>query len=238
MAKANANVIEGRARDWGPLFLAFSAGGAPLLGGKAAAAPGAGPGDDSSDAEDDEEEEDEEAAAAADGAAPHEEEAGGGAPRRGRMPLRAWRFALREWLAVLAGLKGLRAVAGAAALRSAVVSHVQDVDPAVQQAALRCLRAFRLPWLVPYADRLLRLADNKTLREELAAFPLAMDPTSTRVGEAMKEGLLPEHRAPVVRLLVRLLYPKMRKRSGRLGGKGESLPGAAFPRCRAPAPSA
>lgn len=33
--------------------------------------------------------------------------------------------------------------------------------------------------------------------------------------------LLAEHRPGVVPLLIRLLYPKMRKRSGRLGGKGE-----------------
>lgn len=37
--------------------------------------------------------------------------------------------------------------------------------------------------------------------------------------------LLAEHRPGVVPLLIRLLYPKMRKRSGRLGGKGELVVG-------------
>lgn len=35
-------------------------------------------------------------------------------------------------------------------------------------------QVFKLKFLLPYLDRLLRLADNKTLREELTAFPLAV----------------------------------------------------------------
>ena len=34
-------------------------------------------------------------------------------------------------------------------------------------------QVFKLKFLLPYLDRLLRLADNKTLRGELTAFPLA-----------------------------------------------------------------
>lgn len=49
-----------------------------------------------------------------------------------------------------------------------------DIDPAIQQGALLCLKVFKLQFLLPYLDRLLRLADNKTLREELTAFPLAI----------------------------------------------------------------
>ena len=64
-----------------------------------------------------------------------------------------------------------------------------------------------------------RLADNKTLRAELAAFPLAPRASSTREGDDVA-ALAPEHRPGLVPLLIRLLYPKMRKRSGRLGGKG------------------
>ena len=43
--------------------------------------------------------------------------------------------------------------------------------------------------------------------------------TSLREDEG-GSALLGEHRAGVVPLLIRLLFPKMRKRSGRLGGKG------------------
>ena len=52
--------------------------------------------------------------------------------------------------------------------------QLMDIDPAIQQGALRCLKVFKLQFLLPYLDRLLRLADNKTLREELTAFPLAI----------------------------------------------------------------
>lgn len=37
-----------------------------------------------------------------------------------------------------------------------------------------CLQVFKLKFLLPYLERLLRLADNKTLRAELTAFPLAV----------------------------------------------------------------
>ena len=35
-------------------------------------------------------------------------------------------------------------------------------------------QVFKLKFLLPYLDRLLRLADNKTLRAELTAFPLGV----------------------------------------------------------------
>jgi U3 small nucleolar RNA-associated protein 20 len=232
VAGANNHGVENRAKQWGPLFLALSAAkdvGEEADDGGAAgvdldpAAAGVEAAEDGASAEIDGEEEDE------------EEEEGGAVTIAGgvsRVSMRAWRAALREWLALLGGLKGVRSVAGGAALQAAVTAHVMDVDPSVQTAALRCLRAFKVAWLAPYADRLLRLADNKTLRSELAAFPLALAPTSMRAGEELAGGVLPEHRAPLVALLVRLLYPKMRKRSGRLGGKGARGGG----RARAQAP--
>jgi hypothetical protein len=51
------------------------------------------------------------------------------------------------------------------------------------------------------------------------ACPVLRRPTSLRADEGAL-ALLAEHRAGVVPLLIRLLFPKMRKRSGRLGGKG------------------
>ena len=37
------------------------------------------------------------------------------------------------------------------------------------------MQGFKLKYVLPYLERLLRLAANATLREELAAFPLAAD---------------------------------------------------------------
>ncbi len=48
------------------------------------------------------------------------------------------------------------------------------------------MQEFKLKFLGPHIERLLRLAANETLREELAAFPLAPDADG---------GILPEHRA-------------------------------------------
>lgn len=224
MAGASNNAVERKAREWVPLFLAFS--GTKVGGGEGATAP------DEEDEEDDAEEDVEaKIGATISGAPPSTAPATAAAAPGGaeegaahiivRVPQRTWRAALREWLGVLAGLKGVRGVYRATSLQVAVTCHVMDVDPALQQAALKCLKAFKPAWLLPYIDRLLRLADNRSLREELTAFPLAVRASSTREGDAMA-GILPEHRAQVVPLLIQLLYPKMRKRSGRLGGKGES----------------
>jgi hypothetical protein len=56
--------------------------------------------------------------------------------------------------------------------------------------------------------------------------PFPCSATSLRDDEA-GGALLAEHRPGVVPLLIRLLFPKMRKRSGRLGGKGERGPACA-----------
>ena len=48
------------------------------------------------------------------------------------------------------------------------------------------MQAFKVTFVTSYMDRLLRLADNATLRSELAQFPLAAD---------AEDAVLPEHRA-------------------------------------------
>ena len=174
LTTSNNNILEGKSKEWVGLFLSFSA----------AKSPDGVSLQSEEDADDDDEEEE------------AEEEAGGNAmdvddidntktshhhqQQLSIVSPRAWRGALKEWLAMLSSLKGIRGTYKAAHIQRAVASHCLDVDPAVQQAALKCLKAFKLQWLAPYLDRLLRLADNKTLRSELAAFPLGKIPTSIR----------------------------------------------------------
>ncbi|CAG9460436.1 unnamed protein product [Pedinophyceae sp. YPF-701] len=129
-----------------------------------------------------------------------------------------WRVQMRAWLDMMACVKGIRGLYRAKELLGMVATLVGDADPALQAAAIRALRAFRIKFLTPYADRLLRLADNKTLRGELAVFMVAPDAPEG-------EGILKQHRAGVVPVLSRLLFARMRKRSGRLGGRG--APGSA-----------
>lgn len=101
MAAANNNVIESKARDWVPLFLAFTAASPTQNGtgdedgaGDAAAAadtPAAVAAEDES--------EDEEAEGAAQA----------GVARSGnQLTGRSWRMGLREWLALMEGLRGAR----------------------------------------------------------------------------------------------------------------------------------
>ncbi|KAK9845304.1 hypothetical protein WJX81_002986 [Elliptochloris bilobata] len=193
LAAAPVPAVEARAREWAPVFLAYADSRR-----------------NAADAADDDAEPDAGGSAGASaGAAPPVAAAS-------RVGGRAWRQHMRGWLAVLGRLPGLRGAPAAAAVRAAVARQLLDMDAAVQQAALKCLKGFRLRYLGAHLDRLLRLADDATLRVELASFPLAA---------GAEGGIAAEHRADLLAVLVRLLWPKMRKRSGRLGGKG--APGSA-----------
>ena len=68
-------------------------------------------------------------------------------------------------------------------LRDAVITCI-----VVSEVWSSCAQAFKVQFVTSYMERLLRLADNATLRSELAQFPLAVD-----AGDA----ILPEHRAGV-----------------------------------------
>ena len=68
-------------------------------------------------------------------------EAGSGDQARpGRLGNKLWRAQLREWLALLAGVRGVRGLAQAPQLRQAVAAQLLDTESEVQQAALRCLK--------------------------------------------------------------------------------------------------
>ena len=86
----------------------------------------------------------------------------------------------------------------------------------MQLACLKVLQVYKMKYLNPYLERLERLADNATLRSELSSWPLATESP----GSPAKQD-----RAALIPLLVQLLFPRMRKRSGRLGGNG--APGSA-----------
>lgn len=71
-------------------------------------------------------------------------------------------------------------------LQAAVAGQLLTADQALQVAALQCLRPFKLPYLPPeLLERLVRLADVRTLRGELVGFPL---------GPGAEGGLLEEQR--------------------------------------------
>ncbi|KAK9818396.1 hypothetical protein WJX72_012002 [[Myrmecia] bisecta] len=225
MAAAPSHIMEARSKEWVPVFLAY-------IHAKTVRDEAQQEQDASAchptDQLDHTDHPDEQAAAAA----PAEEDAdigdaavdpagdngGDGEAAVGmRVGAKAWRAHLKEWLGFAAGIKGSRGMHRADDVQRAVALQLMDMEPGVQQAALQCLKVFKLPYLTPaIMERLLRLASDATLREELTGFPLPAD----------VEGAIPaEHRAGAIPVMVRLLWPKMRKRSGRLAGKG--APGSA-----------
>jgi U3 small nucleolar RNA-associated protein 20 len=213
MAAANNNTIESKSKVWVPLFLQLVS---VIRGG------GNEKGEVVIEDDDDDEEEEEDDKK---GHSRNKSNKGESYTASGSIVNKEWKNALKEWLGVLGKLKGARGLYKSDTVSCAVAAQLLDMDTTVQTSALHCLAAFKLPFLMPYSDRLLKLADNKTLRAELAAFPLS--PDSKAVLRDGEEGaaLLEEHRQGLVPLLTRLLYPKMRKRNGRLGGKG--APGSA-----------
>jgi len=82
-------------------------------------------------------------------------------------------------------------------------------DPGIQELALECVLLWRERGLLPYAARLQRLVDFKTLQEELT------------VWDASPQGgqVAAEHRASLLPVLLRLLLPKLMRRRGSLSGK-------------------
>ncbi|BDA46528.1 probable small subunit processome component 20 homolog [Coccomyxa sp. Obi] len=210
LAAASTEALEPRSADWVPLLLAYLGSRSPQISEDTTA--------DAADAPDADGEEGNEEERRSSGAAagPSGRAAGQAGLPRTYVGARAWRALAKEWMAAVAGFKSLRGVHRWKEVRSAVALQLLASDPSLQQAALKCLKGFKLKYLGPYMERLLRLAADATLREELMAFPLS--PTADAA-------IQPEHRAGLTAVLVRLLWPKMRKRSGRLGGKG--APGSA-----------
>ena len=81
--------------------------------------------------------------------------------------------------------------------------------PAVQKVSLEVLVAFKLKFLLPYKENLLRLLEEKDFKQELLAFPLGQEDSS----------ISEEHRQDVMPVILRLLYGRMRaKKAGKKGG--------------------
>lgn len=100
MAAANNSVVESKARDWVPLFLAFTAASPTAAGDGEDVAAAAAPADDDS-------EEDEEGGEGGEGGA-MAARAPAGHLGLGPLTGRFWRSGMREWLALLGGLRGAR----------------------------------------------------------------------------------------------------------------------------------
>ena len=74
-----------------------------------------------------------------------------------------------------------------------------------------CPQGANLSYLRRHMDKLMGMADDKSLRRELASFPLASSAPDTIAAED-RPGLIP--------VLVNMMWPRLRKRSGKQAKKG------------------
>ncbi|KAK3270897.1 hypothetical protein CYMTET_20727, partial [Cymbomonas tetramitiformis] len=140
--------------------------------------------------------------------------------RRGGGQGHQWRIGLRAWLELVGHLKALRSAEHtdlADALCRLLQTLLGDIDPGVQRLSLAALKVWKLQWLMPYMEHLENLCEPDNLREELTRFVVGRDVEGVLI--------LEEHRREVTPVIIRLLQPSLRRRTGRLGGRG--APGSA-----------
>jgi hypothetical protein len=121
---------------------------------------------------------------------------------------------LRDWLALvtaLGGARGLGPHAAAPARQLVQETLLAHSDPGVQLAALACLRApgkevQGAGHLRVHGDQLARLIAPKTMRSQMAGWPMQ---------RGAPDGVSPDHRDATLPLVLAILYPKLRTRRGR-----------------------
>ncbi|EHB06649.1 Small subunit processome component 20-like protein [Heterocephalus glaber] len=77
-------------------------------------------------------------------------------------------------------------------------------DQAVQKVTLDCIMTYKHPHILPYRENLQRLLDDKTFKEEIVHFSISEE--SAVVGTA--------HRAELFPILMRILYGRMKNKTG------------------------
>lgn len=84
-----------------------------------------------------------------------------------------------------------------------------DTDPAIQKLTLDCLLNWKDGYLLSYVEHLENLVSYATLREEIVTWSIGRE--SHQVQD--------EHREGLIAVVLRILYPKILKRSAKFAGK-------------------
>uniref|UniRef100_A0A8C0GJE3 UTP20 small subunit processome component n=1 Tax=Chelonoidis abingdonii TaxID=106734 RepID=A0A8C0GJE3_CHEAB len=87
-------------------------------------------------------------------------------------------------------------------LYNQLLSH-QDQN--VQKVALDCIMTYKHPHLLPYKENLQRLLEDKSFKEEIVHFSISEENTIVKM----------QHRPDLVPVLMRILYGRMRNKTGR-----------------------
>ncbi|XP_023572579.1 small subunit processome component 20 homolog isoform X2 [Octodon degus] len=77
-------------------------------------------------------------------------------------------------------------------------------DQTVQKITLDCIMTYKHPHILPYRENLQRLLDDKTFKEEIVHFSISEDNTVVK----------PAHRAELLPILMRILYGRMKNKTG------------------------
>ena len=119
---------------------------------------------------------------------------------------------LTAHLSVFPTFKDLKSLYRVDELRKKVDELLCHRVAPVQKLALQILLAFKLKYLLPYKDNLLKLLDDEDFKKELIAFPLSEDTSDIKA----------EHRDALLPVVLRLLYGRLRatKKGKKDGGKG------------------
>ncbi|XP_067415819.1 small subunit processome component 20 homolog [Emydura macquarii macquarii] len=86
-------------------------------------------------------------------------------------------------------------------LYNQLLSH-QDQN--VQKVALDCIMTYKHPHLLPYKENLQRLLEDKSFKEEIVHFSISEENTVVKM----------QHRPDLVPVLMRILYGRMRNKTG------------------------
>ncbi|XP_069629345.1 small subunit processome component 20 homolog [Haliaeetus albicilla] len=97
------------------------------------------------------------------------------------------------------------------ALYTQLLSHQ---DQSVQRIALDCIMTYKHPHLLPYRENLQRLLEDKSFKEEIVHFSISEETAVVKM----------EHRPDLIPVLMRILYGRMRNKTGSKT-QGKSLAG-------------
>jgi U3 small nucleolar RNA-associated protein 20 len=138
-----------------------------------------------------------------------EEEDGAGAGFGVLWGSKPWREGLKQWLALLEEMKNARALFRNAEVKELLLGRLLlDSDPGIQQLALSCLLNWKDPHLVPYTENLQRLVAPKTSRDELTHWDIGSEGGAIIGGAVMEE-----HREGVMKVVIHIMYPKLKKKA-------------------------
>ncbi|KAJ2711461.1 U3 snoRNP protein, partial [Coemansia spiralis] len=116
------------------------------------------------------------------------------------------------WLTLFAKFRRPQQVHAAETLHELFLFMLTRGDSEVQRRALDCVLAWRQPEVLPYADNLRNLLDEKRFRDELKTFELAANGNSINV----------VHRDRLMPVVLRLLHGVMMTRGGKATRKDGS----------------